>query len=72
MLHIFEQSKLGKAPYTLLGVIAEPGFCQYCGTFVHYKHQFQAADGKRFHVGCECAKKASQPTGLKQLTLIGT
>lgn len=70
-LHVFEQSNLGKYPYTLLGVVASPGCCQFCGTGVHWQYHYQSTDGKRFHVGCECAKKASQNPSHKQLTLAG-
>lgn len=34
------------------------GSCDHCGTAIQNVFWFEAADGKRFKVGCDCAEKA--------------
>lgn len=33
------------------------GTCQYCGTYIVNMFNVESADGKQFHVGCECIRK---------------
>ena len=35
------------------------GTCAFCGTYIVRMYDIESADGKRFHVGCECALKTS-------------
>jgi hypothetical protein len=67
-IHPFEKAGLGVAPFRFVGmeenVIRHPngtmqagGTCQYCGTGIRYMFQVKSADGKLFHVGCDCIMK---------------
>jgi len=42
------------------------GTCAYCGTYIVNMFNVVSADGKYFHVGCECIKKTDD-SGLIQL-----
>lgn len=33
------------------------GTCDYCGQYIVNIYNIESADGKRFHVGCDCVKK---------------
>jgi hypothetical protein len=57
VVHCFEQSGLGQAPYTYLGcqdLGRCAASCQHCGTGIRYKFHLQSADGKQFFVGSDC------------------
>lgn len=68
-VHQFEQAGLGLAPFKYLGMdekwfVAAPGCprkpgssCDYCGQSIAIVCQIESADGKRFHVGCDCVRK---------------
>lgn len=68
--HRFERAGLGKPPYKFLGLTkslfqAAPGepvkagsSCDYCGTAIVDCCNFRSADGKHFHVGTDCVRKA--------------
>ena len=68
--HVFERAGLGKAPFKYLGYehktyqacpgapIQVGGSCDYCCTGITNMFYFQSADGKRFKVGSECAKRS--------------
>lgn len=68
--HVFERAGLGPAPYKFIGITQsvyqalpgapkQPGAsCQYCGTGIMYCFHLEAANGKRFHVGCDCIKRS--------------
>ena len=69
-LHTFEAAGLGPAPYRFTGVTemvyqACPGApkqagtnCQYCGTGIIWAYGLEAANGYKFHVGCDCIEKS--------------
>lgn len=70
--HVFEIAGLGKAPFKLvyvedvyfqeirMAIHGIPrGSCDYCSTAITTLFYIDSADGKRFHVGCECVKKIS-------------
>ena len=61
MVHCFEESGLGVAPYKYLycedmGKCATS--CQYCCTGIRYKHWLLSTDGKEFFVGSDCIYKS--------------
>lgn len=68
--HVFERAGLGPAPYVFLGMFekvfqAVPGApkqpgtnCHYCGTGIMYAYELRAANGHKFHVGCDCIDKS--------------
>jgi hypothetical protein len=61
-IHAFEERGLGKAPFTFVreidsGSIKAGHTCDFCGTGIRYLEQIKSADGKVFHVGCECVCK---------------
>ncbi len=67
-VHRFENAGLGRAPFRFMGMTKrvyqacsgapiQPGAsCDYCGTGIMYVYHIQDADGKKFHVGCECVR----------------
>ena len=69
-VHAFERAGLGPAPYRFTGVTemafqAAPGApkqagtcCEFCGTGIIYAYGLQAANGNKFHVGCDCIEKS--------------
>src|SRR6476661_4497421 len=56
-VHPFEAAGLGKAPYRFTSWWRERNGCMFCGTGIMNCFGVQAADGKRFHVGCDCIYK---------------
>lgn len=70
--HPFDRAGLGKPPYRFLGYECKTfratpdsplqvgGSCDYCGTGIMHTFYIQSADGKRFHVGCDCVEKISK------------
>jgi hypothetical protein len=63
-------SHLGPAPYRFIEVqtmrlptTGQPsGSCQHCNTGIAYAFHFEASNGTRFYVGCDCALKADPGT----------
>jgi hypothetical protein len=61
MIHCFEKSGLGLAPFQYLGCVdlgRSKAACQYCGTGIRYQFFLQSADGKKFYVGSDCIYKS--------------
>ncbi len=53
---------LNRAEYERTGIAltTKPGgTCAYCGTAIKALCQILSADGKRFHVGCDCVNKVA-------------
>lgn len=79
MEHIFEQAGLGKAPFKLVGYSYETfkpaidcpakpgGSCAYCGQAISHMYHIESADGKKFHVGCECVNKTGDKGLVKEM-----
>jgi len=36
------------------------GSCAYCGTYIVNMYRVRSADGREFHVGCECVEKVAK------------
>lgn len=58
--HIFEQYKLGKAPFKYRGCFVndKPTSCAFCLTTITHCVLVESSDGKRFVVGSTCIKNA--------------
>lgn len=59
---------LNRAEYERTGIslTTKPGgTCAYCGTYIVNMFQIKSADGRCFHVGCDCVNK----TGDRKLML---
>ena len=41
------------------------GTCDYCGTYIVNMFNVESADGNKFHVGCECIRKAGDAGLMK-------
>jgi hypothetical protein len=41
------------------------GTCAYCGQYIVNMFQVESADGKRFHVGCDCIEKVGDAGLIK-------
>lgn len=75
-VHQFELAGLGAAPYKFIGarenlfvafVGAPPkpgGSCDYCGQGIRWEYWLQAADGRKFKVGCDCIMKTNSSKAL--------
>lgn len=51
---------LNRKEYERTGIAtttAPGGSCAYCGTYIARMFNVESADGKRFHVGCDCIEK---------------
>lgn len=60
---------LNRAEFNRTGIAltTKPGgTCAYCGTYILNMYKIESADGKRFHVGCDCVEK----TGDKHLVKV--
>ena len=76
MVHPFEESGFGKAPFRFDGVTrnwftagpGDPGkpggSCDYCGTGIAFEFWVKSADGRRFKVGCDCIAKLSRANNV--------
>ena len=56
----YGEAILNRAEYERTGirVTTKPGgSCAYCGTAIMRMYGIESADGRRFHVGCECVHK---------------
>jgi hypothetical protein len=43
---------------TGIAMTAKPGgSCAFCGNYILHMYQIKSADGRRFHVGCDCVEK---------------
>lgn len=63
---IYGEVILNRAEYERTGIALTTtpgGTCAYCGTAIKVLCQILSADGKRFHVGCDCVEK----TGDKRI-----
>lgn len=76
-MHTFEQSGLGKAPFSVVRPtktnVLELGqvfYCEHCGTQIKHRHYVKSADGKVSIVGIDCLKKTGDEglfAGVKRL-----
>ena len=67
VLHPFERSGLGKAPFHYIGMeekvckvrdsIVAGGSCDHCSACIRYCFWIASSDGQRFKVGCDCVMK---------------
>lgn len=67
LLHPFERSGFGSAPYTFVGYVEKVhvagdavkagGTCDHCGTGIRHCFKIRSADGKEFVVGSTCVTK---------------
>ncbi len=76
-VHVFERAGLGKAPFRFVGVEvkvyqacpgapAQPGgSCDYCGQGIKSCYTLRSADGRQFHVGCDCIDKSGDKGLIK-------
>lgn len=72
IVHPFEESGLGKAPFRCIGMsekvyVAYPGApaqasgtCDHCGNGIRYCYHVQSADRREFVVGCDCVLKLNR------------
>lgn len=79
-LHPFERMGLGKAPFRFVGSeqclfqacpgapVRAGGSCAFCGLPIRQAFNIVSADGKRFHVGCECVKKTGDRELVRQVS----
>lgn len=76
-IHAFEQSGLGKAPFSFDGWFegnATPApnmpkvtACDFCSTVIKSCFRIKSSDGKSFIVGSECVKKTGDKGLVKQV-----
>lgn len=76
MMHPFEESGFGRAPYRFDGVTrnwfsagpGDPGkpggSCDYCGAGIAFEYWVKSADGRRFKVGCDCIAKLAKASNV--------
>lgn len=64
IMHTFEQSGLGKAPFKVIHPADAPAdqvsgvfWCEHCGTVIKNRHFVRSANGKVSVVGVDCLKK---------------
>ena len=67
LTHRFTRAGFGNAPFRLIGhsenvfnngdgTTKAGGTCDYCGTGIRWEFHVQSADGKKFKIGCDCAR----------------
>ena len=57
MIHAFEESGLGKAPFEFVNLFMRETNCQHCGTPILYNCVIEDVNGKQFIVGNVCVHK---------------
>lgn len=67
----YGQVCLNRAEFDKTGILltTKPGgTCAYCGTYIVNMFQVRSADGREFHVGCDCAEKVAKASADTDLT----
>lgn len=68
---IYGEVILNRAEYEKTGIAltTKPGgTCAYCGTYILNMYNIKSADGKCFHVGCDCVEKTGDAKLIKVVT----
>lgn len=77
-MHTFEQSGLGKAPFSAVNEVEAKDhvegvfYCEHCGTVIKNRYFVKSADGRFSVVGVDCLKKTGDAgllAGVKRIRL---